>query len=458
MRRALHPLLVHATGRTPPGPRGPSVGLLGALPEVARGRLYELLSHLWRAYGDLSAVRVGGRLLISVVHPDHIAQILVTRRDLYNKSSHRARVLLGDGLPTSNGDAWARQRRLLQPSFVARALPRFDARIAGALDPLIARWERIAGGDGVIDLGDEMTALTLDMSLRALSDQYLSERHAALRRAILDTVEFVGASGQIFRLPLGLPTARNRRFLAARAEIDRFIADAIAEHRNERNRADLLSTILDAYDPESSKISDTLIRDEAVSLLLGAYDSTARALTWTWALLDQHPEVRARLHDEVDRFAGRTPLSAERGQTPWTLAVIHEALRLYPPFWVFPRACASDDELGGYAIPAGSTVMISPYLTHRHPGLWSEPERFDPERFLGGVRAPQGPRASDMVFGFGPRTCIGNHLALLEIVAVIGALAQRFELVRVGGPIVPEFATTLRPRGGLKVRLRRRAG
>ncbi|MEZ4451840.1 MAG: cytochrome P450 [Nannocystaceae bacterium] len=456
MRSALHPLVVHAKGHTPPGPRGTALGLLGALPEVARGRLFELLHHLWRSYGDLSAVRIGPRLMISAVHPEHITQVLVSRRERYDKSSHRARVLLGDGLPASNGESWARQRRLLQPCFVARAMPRFDAPVQAAVAPLIARWERIADAGGEIELADEMTALTLDMSLRSLSDQYLTDRHASLRQAIVDTVEFVAASGQLFRLPLSLPTVRNRRFLAARAEIDQFIRDAISEHRRVRSHTDLLSLILDAQAEDPSGFPDELVRDEAVSLLLGAYDSTARALTWSWACLDLHREARARVHEEIDRLGGRTPGSEDRSATPWTTAFVHEVLRLYPPFWVFPRRCIVDDELGGYAIPSGATVMISPYLTHHHPGLWAEPERFDPERFLGGAGA-QRARASAMYFGFGPRTCIGNHLALLEVVAVIGALAQRFELVRVGGPIVPEFGTTLRPRGGLRMQVRRRA-
>ena len=204
-------------------------------------------------------------------------------------------------------------------------------------------------------------------------------------------------------------------------------------------------------------MSDELVRDEAISLLLGAYDSTARALTWTWALLDAHRDVRARLQAEVDQLGGRTPLTPDRGSLPWTLAVIHETLRLYPPFWVFPRHVAEDDELGGYAIPKGSTVMISPFLTHRHPDLWPMPERFDPERFLADD-APRRARASAIYFGFGPRTCVGNHLALLETTAVIGCLAQRFELTGDGRPPVPEFATTLRPRGGLKMRIRRREG
>lgn len=449
MLRMLRPLAIHARRETPPGPRG---RLLGALPEVARGRLFELLHHMWRAYGDLSSTRVGAKLLISVVHPAHIKEVLATRRESYTKESHRARVLLGDGLPASNGASWSRQRALLQPRFIPRALSFFDPRIEGALDRVVARWGRVADEDGELALDQEMTELTLDLSLRALSSEYLSDEHAPLRTAIVDAVDFVAASGQLFRLSTKLPTRRNARFQASLATIHGFIERAIAAH--ESPDQDLLALILSARD--QGWMSDELARDEAVSLLLGAYDSTARALTWTWALLAAHPDARARLHDEVDALGGRVPLSQDRGSLPWTRAVIHEAMRLYPPFWVFPRHVAADEQLGGYRVPAGSTVLISPYLTQRHPGLWRDAERFDPARFLGD--AAKEARANSMYFGLGPRTCIGNHVALLEVTAVIACLAQRFELTRVGPPPVPEFATTLRPRGGLRVRVRRRAG
>ncbi|HRI08767.1 MAG TPA: cytochrome P450, partial [Nannocystaceae bacterium] len=331
----------------------------------------------------------------------------------------------------------------------------FDANIEAALDSIVRRWDGIAAVEGTIDLDQEATDLTLDLSLRALSTTYLSETDAPLRQAVIDAVDFVAASGQLFRLPLKIPTARNRRFIAALATLHAFIDRAIAAHRATGDQKDLLSMILEARAQEGSWMSDELVRDEAMSLLLGAYDSTARALTWTLALLEGHADARNRLHDEVDALAGRIPLSADREGLPYTHAVIHEALRLYPPFWVFPRHVAADDELGGYRIPAGTTVMICPYLTHRHPALWRDPERFDPERFLGG-NSPQRARASAIYFGFGPRTCVGNHLALLEVSAAVACLAQRFELSRVGDPPIPEFATTLRPRGGLRMRVRRR--
>ena len=453
MLKSLRPLFAHARRQTPPGPR--PRGLLGALPEVATGHLFELLTHMWRSYGDLTSVRIGRRLLISVVDPVHIQHVLVGGREIYTKASHRAAVLLGDGLPASNGESWSRQRRLLQPRFAPRELGYFDSNIEAATVRVMERWARVADRGDVIDLDQEMTALTLDLSLRALSDDYLSDTHEGLRQAIVEAVDFVAASGQIFRLPLSLPTRRNRRFRAALAEIHGFIDSSIARHHESPGKGDLLAFLIDSQAQGATWMSDSLIRDEAVSLLLGAYDSTARALTWTWALLEQHRDARERLYAEVDKLGGRIPLSADRKALPWTQALIHESLRLYPPFWVFPRHVAADDELGGYRMPAGATVMISPYLVQRHPGLWRDPERFDPERFLSNGSSSRV-RASAMYFGFGPRTCVGNHLALLEVSAAIAGLSQHFELVRLGAPPTPEFATTLRPRGAIKMKVCRR--
>jgi cytochrome P450 len=200
------------------------------------------------------------------------------------------------------------------------------------------------------------------------------------------------------------------------------------------------------------------VRDETVSLLLGGHESTAQALTWLLYLLDVHPEARARVLAEVDQFGDDPPGIADRGRFPFLSAAVQETLRLYPPFWSFPRHAAADDELGGYHVPAGATVMVCPYLTHRHPSLWDAPERFQPERFLGGTTQGARPRASYLPFGFGPRTCIGNHMATAEIVLASAALLRRFEIERVTHALaIPEFSTTLRPRGGIHVKLRRRS-
>lgn len=440
---------------TAPGPR---TGVLGNLLDVAQGRFYELLNHMWRGYGDISCARIGTKLVYLVVHPDQVQHVLVTHRDNYTKELHRARPLIGDGLPASNGALWARQRRLLGPRFQVGSLPQFAAPLRGAVERMLARWDSAAAREQALELGEEMTGLTLDAILGSLMGEHLDNSHESLRAAIRDGVEFVAASRQLFRMPISWPTRRNQQFAAAVATIDRFVATAIDAHRRgDTSDSDLLAFLLKGIEADDPVARDRLVRDETVSLLLGGHESTAQALTWLLYLLDVHPEARARVLAEVDQFGDDPPGIADRGRFPFLSAAVQETLRLYPPFWSFPRHAAADDELGGYHVPAGATVMVCPYLTHRHPSLWDAPERFQPERFLGGTTQGARPRASYLPFGFGPRTCIGNHMATAEIVLASAALLRRFEIERVTHALaIPEFSTTLRPRGGIHVKLRRR--
>jgi len=442
--------------RTAPGPRD---GVLGSLMDVAQGRLYELLHHMWRAHGDTSCARVGAKLVYLVVHPEQVQHVLVTRRDNYTKALHRARPLIGDGLPASNGELWARQRRLLAPRFQVGSLPQFSAPLGGAMTRMLSRWDDIAASGAPLELGEEMTALTLDAILGALVGEHSGEGER-LRAAIRDGVDFVAASGQLFRVPLSWPTSRNQRFLAALKTIDEWVDRAIdAYERGAPDDSKLLGYLLNGIEANDPAARRRLVRDEAVSLLLGGHESTAQALTWLLYLLDTHREVRERVLAEVDAYGDALPGVADRGRFPLLAAAVQEALRLYPPFWAFPRHAAADDELGGYFVPAGATVMLCPYLTHRHPDLWEAPERFQPERFLGGTTQGSRPRASYLPFGFGPRTCIGNHMATAEIVLASAAILRRFEVERVAhATVIPEFTTTLRPRGDIQIKLRPRRG
>ncbi|MFY0533955.1 cytochrome P450 [Nannocystis pusilla] len=313
----------------------------------------------------------------------------------------------------------------------------------------LGRWQQAAARGDELDLADEMIALTLDAILGSLLGERLDDEEARLRAAIRDAVDFVGASGQLFRVPLSWPTRRNQRFLAALAVIDDFIHRAIEAHRGRPDGdPDLLTFLLrHVGDDPQAPATARLIRDEAVSLLLGGHESTAQALTWLLYCLDLHPEAKARVMSEVDTFGDALPTVADRNRFPYLAAAVQEALRLYPPFWAFPRHVVADDELGGYLVPAGATVMLCPYLTHRHPALWEAPERFSPERFLGGVAQGRA-RASYLPFGYGPRTCIGNHMATTEIVLATAAILRRFTVERVQhAPVAAEFSTTLRPRG-----------
>jgi cytochrome P450 len=328
-------LVAYLARRTAPGPRN---GLVGNLVDVAQGRMFELLSHMWRAHGDTSCARVGLKLVYLVVHPDQIQHVLVTRRENYTKELHRARPLIGDGLPASNGELWARQRRLLTPRFQPAAMPRFAPPLRGAMERMLARWRDAAHAGATLELGEEMTALTLDAILGSLCGEGLDDGDGRLRAAIRESVAFVAASGQLFRVPLSWPTARNQRFTRALAVIDDFVHAAMTAHRGrDEGETDLLAFLLRAIgEAESPEAAQRLVRDEAVSLLLGGHESTAQGLTWLLYLLGEHAEARARVLAEVDEFGAALPTVADRARFPFLTAAAQEALRLYPPFWAFP--------------------------------------------------------------------------------------------------------------------------
>jgi enediyne biosynthesis protein E7 len=443
--------------RSAPGPRG--LPGLGSLPELWSGGMFPLFQRMWGAHGDVSRARLGRRSLYLIVHPDHVHHVLVGRRDIYTKQAHRARPLIGDGLSASTGELWKQQRELLQPLFQVRALAPLTGHIQGAVQRVAERWEGYADRGEPVEIVSEMVYLTLDVITRAMTGDPLVDEGERLRRAIRTAIDFVVASKQVFRLPLGLPTPANRRFHEALAVIDAFVARAIATSRRRPEDSSMLAFLLRAEGADGRALPERLIRDETVNLLLAGHDTTASALAWTWHLLAEHRDARERLHEELEAvLSGRSPTGEERGQLPWLTAVLQESMRLYPPIWLIPRHVAADDEIAGYHVPAGATLMICSYLTHRHPAFWSEPERFRPERFTDGAGQPRPYRASYNPFGYGPRTCIGNHLAMIEMQLAMASLAQRFELSRPAGsrPVEREFGTALRPRDGLWMRIERR--
>ena len=437
-----------------PGPVG--LPLLGSLPELWSRGMFPLFQRMWHEHGDVSRARLGPRNLYLIAHPDHVHHVLVGRRDSYTKQSHRARPLIGDGLSASTGELWKQQRELLQPLFQVRALGQLAGHIHAAVQRIAERWDAAAGRGEAVEIVGEMVSLTLDVINRAMTGNPLVDEEG-LRRAIRDAIDFVVASKQIFRLPLGLPTPANRRFHEALSIIDSFVARAIATSRARPDESSMLATLLRARGADGRPLSERLIRDETVNLLLAGHDTTASALAWTWHLLAEHGDARARLHAELETtLSGRSPTAEERGKLPWLTALLQESMRLYPPIWIIPRHVAADDEIGGYRVQAGATIMICTYFTHRHPAVWNEPESFQPERFL--EAQPRAQRASFNPFGYGPRTCIGNHLAMLEMQLAIATLAQRFELSRPAGAraVEKDFGTALRPRDGLWMHIRRR--
>jgi len=254
--------------------------------------------------------------------------------------------------------------------------------------------------------------------------------------------------------PLLLPTPANLRIRRALRVLDGRVADIVEERRRGGPKPDLLSKLLDARDESGAGMSPRQIRDEVITLFFAGHETTAVALTWTWYLLSQHPDVEAQLHAELDAvLGGQPPTSALLPRLEYTRRVLDEAMRLYPPVWTFPRQAVDEDELGGYPIPKGSLMFPCQYLTHRHPDFWEDPERFDPDRFLP-ERAHGRPLHAYVPFGAGPRACLGNHFALAEASLVLATVAQRYSLrLLPGHPVKPISVITLQPAHGLRMTL-----
>ncbi|MFJ9824269.1 cytochrome P450 [Streptomyces sp. NPDC101160] len=397
------------------------------------GELVDLFAQARDAHGGVAGVRIGERPTVVVTGAEAVRQVLAVRPDRYVKRSHRARLLVGDGVLSATGEAWQRQRRMLQAQFTGRGMRRYEQRIAAAARTTAARWDAYARAGEVFDLGEEMRRFALDTIWRSLTGHALD---AATERELASLPEVVAAMPS---LPADSATAREA-VAAELARIDAVAHRAIAAARDGGAGPDgpgLLHVLVEAGHTRP-EYTDRLIRDELVTLMLAGHETTATTLTWLHLLLDRHPEERERA------LAAGPEGSPERQQA--ASALVHETLRFYPSAWILPRCAAEDDVLDGYAVAAGTDVVVCPYLTHRDPELWEKPEEFDPTRFTTPGRRPAHP-GSYFPFGVGPRACLGLQFALRESVALLELLlpahAPRFRSV----PERAAYGLTVRPDG-----------
>ncbi|MEU9703867.1 cytochrome P450 [Streptomyces sp. NPDC047981] len=398
------------------------------------GELVDLLAMARERLGGLALFRLGPRPTLLVTAPEAVQHVLALRPDRYVKRSHRARLLIGDGLLAATGEAWQRQRKLLQAQFTGRGMRRYEQRIDGAARTAAARWAAYARTGEVFDVGEEMRRFALDTIWRSLTGHPLDP----LTERELDAVPAVVAA-----LP-SLPSdgAAARGVVADElARIDAVASRAIAAVRDgdavPPDGPGLLHVLVEAAGTHPA-YSDRLIRDELVTLLVAGHETTATTLTWLHLLLDRAPGARERA------LAAGAEGSPERRQA--VQALVHETLRLYPPAWMLPRSAAEDDVLAGHRVEAGTDVLVCPYLTHRDPGLWEDPERFDPGRFTTPGRRPGNP-GSYLPFGIGPRACLGLQFALRESTVLLDHLLSapvpRFR----SAPTEATYGITVRPDG-----------
>ncbi|MFF2542591.1 cytochrome P450 [Kitasatospora sp. NPDC058063] len=442
-----------ATRRVPPGPPRRAAPVL--LRRLVGDRL-EMMRSAAAEYGDAVRISMGPKTLYFFNHPDHAKHVLADNAANYHKGIGlaQARRALGNGLLTSEGELWRKQRRQIQPAFQHKRIVQQAGAVAEEAAKLVGRLRAHEGG-APVDVTKEVTALTLGVLGRTLLDVDLSAFEAVGHdfEAVQDQAMFdMVTMGMV---PGWVPLSKQLRFRQARQDlqgvVDRLVAERVSRDAGEIVGEDALSRLIVATRQEPDhKVARQRMRDELVTLLLAGHETTASTLGWTFYLADRHPEVMDRLHAEaVEVLGDRLPEFEDLHRLRYTSMVVEEVMRLYPPVWILPRQAQADDEVGGYHVPAGSDVLICPYTLHRHSRFWDDPEQFDPERF-DRDRATDRPRYAYIPFGAGPRFCIGNHLGLLEATFTIAMVARDLRLRKVPGyRVVAEPMLSLRVRGGL---------
>lgn len=451
------------TTRALPQRRSP-LGLDIAL-QVQRQGILQFFESTWQRYGDLARLQVGGQVIFLVVHPDHVRRITVEQRAVYGKHASYDSVrelLLGNGLVASNGALWRRQRKLMAPFFTPRAIETYLPIIVEDGAWFRERWTAAAAQGQPRDMLTEMSLLTASIILKSMFSLETSTTIDWVKNAVETMIGFASRRQMNpVQPPLWMPLPRNRAYRQARARVHHYIQEVIAQRHAQPPESwpnDLLTRLMQARDEETgASMADTLLRDEAITIFFAGHETTARTLAFLWYALADHPEVATRLHAEVDSVLGdEVPTLAHLKQLPYTLRVIKETLRLYPAAPMYARDAAAPDTIDGVPVPVGARMVVMPYLTHRHPDFWTDPLRFDPDRWEPAAEAARHPYAYHP-FAAGQRVCIGNNFSLFESHLLVALLARRFVLHKVPGH-TPQWWMdgTLGSRNGLPMIVARR--
>lgn len=450
----------HPARRLPPGPRG--LPVVGMLPAIRRNPIGVFMTAA-HGFGPVVYFRIGPRRGYLISNPADIRHVLQDNARNYHKSPlyNKLRMSIGNGLLTSEDDFWLRQRRIAQPAFHRQRIAGLASVMAEAARDVATQWQTPASAGQPIDVAEEMMRLTRTVVLRALLGADLGPFATKIDGAWTVINEHIGESFWSLGFTDWLSTAKRRRFQAAQIVLRGAVDHVIGQRRRTPSEsADLLSMLLSARDEETGEsMTDEQLRVEVTTFLLAGQETTALALTWTWYLLSQHAARRRQLEQEIDAvLTGRPPEYSDLVNLPYTRMVIDEALRLYPPAWGFSRQALADDELGGFHLPGGWLAFVIPYVLHRLPEFWQDPEAFDPDRFLP-ERVAERPKFVYLPFGAGPRQCIGSQFALIEAQLVVATLVQAYRLHLVPGQRVePWPLITLRPRQGMPMIIERRTG
>jgi cytochrome P450 len=455
-------------GHLPPGLKY-SLPFYALKPWVKLGHPILLFEHLHRTYGNIACYKLFGTPIVFINDPEYIREILVTQASAFVKERtvRRMKLLLGEGLITSDDPIHIRQRRIAAPAFHRQRINAYADQIVACAAGMSERWSRRAAGDRILDIGAASMELSLEIVARTL---FATEITDDVRRindevnTVMELYNFIVAFPRIEAF-MRLPIPGIIKFRRSKARLDAVVDRLIREHkdatdRGEPDRGDLLSMLLAARDTAGNQqgMTDEQVRDEVLTIFLAGYETVANGLTWTWYLLSQHPEVEARLHAELDQVLGtgdaaRLPTLADYPALRYTEQVFAESMRLYPPAWAMGRMSTRPIQLGPYRIPAGAHFFFSQYMMGRTAEYFPDPLRFDPDRFSAENKAAR-PKFTYFPFGGGSRQCIGESFAWMEGVFSIATLAQRWRLSYKGNaPPEPQAKITLRPRGPMMMEL-----
>jgi cytochrome P450 len=447
--------MAHSTSaqlKSIPGPRG--LPLLGVMPEMVSDML-GLFTKTARKYGGITQFKLLNSTYLLVTNPDYVRYILQDNYKNYirGRSVETGRVLLGNGLPLIDGDFWLRERRLLQPAFHRERLGTLASTVRDVIDAFLHAWEQKARDKQAIDLDDEMMGLTLTVIVKSMFSAEIDDKIQSLSHAFNVASKFMlWRSQQMWAPPLSVPVRRNVEYNRALKVLNDTIYPLITDAR--QNPADdLLGMLLAMRDQDTGEgMTDQQARDEVVTIFFAGHETTAASMTWMFYLLSQHPQVEEQLRAEIKSVLdGRAPTFADLSELPYMQQVIYETLRLYPAAYLFAREAVTEDTIDGYPIPAKTLIFITPYITHRDPNFWPDPEQFDPQRFTP-KNIARRPRHVYYPFGEGPHLCIGNNFALMEMQLILTLALQRFKLRLVPDQTIalsPE--ATLRSKHGLKM-------
>lgn len=443
--------------KSPPGPK-----VIQAFKGLGKRGFLDYIGTTWEEYGDLFRLNLGFRSLFFAMHPDTVQYVSVTNSKNFDKlRSYDAvrKYLTGNGLIASTGDLWRRQRKLMAPFYTPKGIQAYaDIMIRDAVD-ISRRWEHFHGQK--VDMEEEMMRVTASIILKSMFSSEIDQETMEMKDCVEFMIYYTTTQERGFYPPDWVPTKRNRTYSSSRKKVHQYINRIILQRRampESEWPQDLLTKLMQARDEETGQpMSDSLLRDESITTFFAGHETTARTMSHTWYALSKNKEARQKLHHELDSILGdEIPTLADLQRLPYTLQVIKEVLRLYPPAPFYVRDSVEDDVIYGYKLPKGSAVMLSPFFTHRHPEFWEDPLKFDPDRWAPG-KEKERHRYCYHPFASGKRVCIGNNFSLLESHILLAVLARKFDpRLETGYEVTWEMLGTLAAKEGFPMTLNQR--